>query len=86
MKFFENGKLYAGCNYWASHAGIYMWSRWDSEVVDKDFKQLSEIGIELVAVRGGIEGLKAFLSYDAAVCPDDSDLSSRRFKYLFEHV
>ena len=50
MKFFENGKLYAGCNYWASHAGIYMWSRWDSEVVDKDFKQLSEIGIELVRV------------------------------------
>lgn len=50
MKFFENGKLYAGCNYWASHAGIYMWSRWDNEVVDKDFKQLSEIGIELLRV------------------------------------
>ncbi len=50
MKFFENGKLYAGCNYWASHAGIYMWSRWDGNVVERDFKQLSEIGIELVRV------------------------------------
>ena len=50
MKFFENGKLYAGCNYWASHAGIYMWSRWDEKTVDDDFRQLSEIGIELVRV------------------------------------
>ncbi len=50
MKFFENGKLYAGCNYWASHAGIHMWSRWDAEVVENDFKQLSEIGIKLVRV------------------------------------
>ena len=50
MKFFENGKLYAGCNYWASHAGIYMWSRWDEKTVDDDFRQLSEIGIELARV------------------------------------
>ncbi len=22
-----------GCNYWASHAGIYMWRDWDKQVV-----------------------------------------------------
>ena len=50
MNFFESGKTYAGCNYWASHAGIYMWRNWDEDVVTEDFKQLSSIGIELVRV------------------------------------
>lgn len=50
MSLFESGKMYVGCNYWASHAGIYMWREWDENVVDEDFKQLSSIGIELVRV------------------------------------
>ena len=24
-----------GCNYWASHAGIYMWRNWDKQVVEQ---------------------------------------------------
>lgn len=50
MNFFESGKMYAGCNYWASHAGIYMWRDWDESVVDNDFKQLAELKIKLVRV------------------------------------
>lgn len=50
MNFFENGKLYAGCNYWASHCGIKMWSDWSEETVDKDFEQLATLGIKLVRV------------------------------------
>ena len=23
--FFEPGRIAVGCNYWASHAGVYMW-------------------------------------------------------------
>lgn len=50
MSFLEKGKMYAGCNYWASHAGIVMWRDWDESVVDKDLEQLSSLGIELVRV------------------------------------
>ncbi len=50
MNFFENGKLYVGCNYWASHAGMMMWRNWNESVVDKDFDQLSSIGIRLIRV------------------------------------
>ena len=50
MSIFESGKMYVGCNYWASHAGVYMWRDWNESVVDEDFKQLSSIGIKLVRV------------------------------------
>lgn len=29
-----------GCNYWASHAGIYMWRNWDKQVVQQDMEHL----------------------------------------------
>lgn len=50
MNILESGKFYAGCNYWASHAGVRMWSDWNEEVVDKDFEQLKDLGIKLVRV------------------------------------
>lgn len=34
-----------GCNYWASHAGIYMWRNWDESVVADDLKKLAGCGI-----------------------------------------
>lgn len=47
---FENGKFYAGCNYWASNAGINMWNKWDEDVVEEDFKKLSSLGIKLMRI------------------------------------
>jgi endo-1,4-beta-mannosidase len=45
-----NGAFTVGCNYWASHAGIQMWSDWREDVVAADFKQLSENGLEVLRV------------------------------------
>ena len=39
-----------GCNYWASHAGIYMWRNWDASVVEEDLKKLSACGISHLRV------------------------------------
>lgn len=43
-------KFSIGCNYWASNAGVYMWRRWDEQVVEADFKRLSEMGIDCLRV------------------------------------
>jgi thymidylate synthase ThyX len=32
----RSGELLCGCNYWASHAGMYMWRNWDPGVVEED--------------------------------------------------
>ena len=50
MKKFESGTFYAGCNYWASDSGMYMWRRWNEKTVENDFKLLSEIGVRMVRV------------------------------------
>ncbi|MBQ7599445.1 MAG: beta-mannanase [Clostridia bacterium] len=50
QKLFESGKFFVGVNYWASHAGMFMWRNWNSEIVEKDFKLLSENGIEVLRV------------------------------------
>ena len=39
-----------GCNYWASNAGIEMWKNFDTEVIEKDLKALSENGISYLRV------------------------------------
>ncbi|MBC7745026.1 MAG: cellulase family glycosylhydrolase [Flavobacterium sp.] len=44
------GTFSIGCNYWASHAGTHMWRDWKPEVVEADFKQLSENGIKVLRV------------------------------------
>lgn len=47
---FESGKFFVGVNYWASHAGMFMWRNWDEAIVDSDLKKLSEAGIEVLRV------------------------------------
>lgn len=47
---FDSGKLEVGCNYWASHAGIFMWQKWDENVVRKDLETLAANGIKLMRV------------------------------------
>ncbi len=42
----ESGTFTLGCNYWASHAGIFMWRNWQPEVIKTDFARLSKLGLE----------------------------------------
>ena len=49
-KMFESCSYFVGCNYWASHAGTAMWSDWRPEVVESDFKRLSEHKVKVLRV------------------------------------
>lgn len=39
-----------GCNWWASHAGTNMWKEWRPDIVEDDFKRLSDAKINVVRV------------------------------------
>lgn len=39
---FENNRFAVGVNYWASHAGLFMWRRWDEDRVREDLRLLAE--------------------------------------------
>ena len=45
---FESGKFFVGCNYWASHAGIYMWRNWNAEQVEQDLATLEKNGLQVI--------------------------------------
>lgn len=47
---FESGRFFVGCNYWASHAGTFMWRNWDAAQVDRDLAMLEENGITVLRV------------------------------------
>jgi len=44
------GSFLLGCNYWASHAGLHMWSDWRRAVVEADLQQLSQSGLQVLRV------------------------------------
>ncbi|MBK8881096.1 MAG: hypothetical protein IPN67_01550 [Bacteroidales bacterium] len=46
----QQGHFSVGCNYWASHAGTHMWRDWRPEIIEQDFKLLSENGIRVLRV------------------------------------
>lgn len=48
--FEAGGRFFVGCNYWASHAGIAMWRKWDADTVRADLKLLSENAVEVLRV------------------------------------
>jgi hypothetical protein len=48
--FLASGQFVIGANYWASHAGTYMWRDWDENVVKEDFQRLSEGGLTVLRV------------------------------------
>ena len=62
--FFESGKIAVGCNYWASHAGVYMWRNWNPAQVEKD--------LDLMAAHG-MTVLRVF-----PLCPDFQPLTCER--------
>ena len=48
--FFDEGKLFTGINYWESKSAINMWESFDEDIIDSDFKKLSEAGITILRV------------------------------------
>ncbi|MBL7858598.1 MAG: cellulase family glycosylhydrolase [Cyclobacteriaceae bacterium] len=44
------GSFSVGVNYWASHAGTHTWRNWRPDIIEADFKQLSENGIKVLRV------------------------------------
>lgn len=49
-KVLEKKSLAAGCNYWASHAGIYMWRQWREDIVEKDLQILAQHNMNTIRV------------------------------------
>ena len=51
LRFCSDGQpFFVGCNYWASHAGVYMWRNWDGAQVERDFEKLSGCGMTVLRV------------------------------------
>jgi hypothetical protein len=47
---FAPGRMDLGCNYWASHAGAFMWRDWQLDVVDRDLAALAAAGLTWLRV------------------------------------
>ena len=47
---FSDGGFVTGCNYWASHAGMYMWRNWNGAQVEKDLAALKATGVDVMRV------------------------------------
>ena len=43
-------KFLLGFNYWASHAGLYMWRLYNFDVVEKDLRLLSTHGVNTIRI------------------------------------
>ena len=42
--------FFLGANYWASHAGLYMWRRYDEGTVEKDLQMLRSYGVNTIRI------------------------------------
>ena len=47
---FAQGEFFVGCNYWAKHAGMYMWSNWRPDVVERELSELAKNGVTVMRV------------------------------------
>jgi beta-galactosidase len=47
---FTDGEFFVGCNYWAKNAGMYMWSRWSPETVEREVAELAKHGTRVMRV------------------------------------
>ena len=47
---FDDGGFFVGCNYWAKNAGMYMWSQWRPDVIEKELAELAKNGVEVMRV------------------------------------
>lgn len=68
---FTDGAFYTGCNYWVSHAGVYMWRDWNGEQVEKDMAVLKGNGVDVLRVFplwSDFQPLTATLGYLGRFC------------------
>ena len=47
---FAGERFEVGCNYWARHAGVYMWRNWDARQVENDLDLLAAHGMTVLRV------------------------------------
>ena len=47
---FTDGGFFIGCNYWARHAGMYMWRDWRPEEVERELTELAKNGVTVMRV------------------------------------
>lgn len=47
---FTDGEFFVGCNYWAKNAGMYMWSQWRPDIIEKELEALSRHGTRVMRV------------------------------------
>ena len=47
---FTDGEFFVGCNYWAKNAGMYMWSQWAPDVVERELAELAKYGVTVMRV------------------------------------
>lgn len=47
---FETGGFFTGCNYWAKHAGMYMWSDWKPQIIERELSELEKYGVSVLRV------------------------------------
>lgn len=47
---FKDEEFHVGCNYWSSHAGIYMWRNWNPQQVVKDLNDCQSCGMTVLRV------------------------------------
>lgn len=47
---FTEGEFFVGCNYWAKNAGMYMWSQWRPDVVERELAELAKYGTKVLRV------------------------------------
>ena len=47
---FDEGRFFIGCNYWARNAGMYMWSQWRPDVIERELAELAKNGVEVMRV------------------------------------
>lgn len=48
--FCSDDEFFVGCNYWASHAGVYMWRDWRPKQVEQDLDRLASCGMSVLRV------------------------------------
>ena len=46
----NNFTYQSGCNYWSSQWAAYMWKYYDSSIIEKDLKTLSENGVKILRI------------------------------------
>ena len=50
QELFDSGKFFVGVNYWACHAGMFMWRNWNPARVESDLDRLAANGMTVLRV------------------------------------